>query len=76
MTTPASSTIVQHFWNYCNAPCVDSISCGDYIGLRTYLLFLKMDDQSVHILGKLRNIPMLYNIASLDNLPAGGVRLP
>ena len=52
MTTP-SSTIVQRLWNYCSVLRDDGMSYGDYVEQLTYLLFLKMDDENVHVLGKL-----------------------
>jgi len=45
-----SSTIVQRLWNYCNVLRDDGMSYGDYVEQLTYLLFLKMDDENVHVL--------------------------
>jgi len=47
-----SSTIVQRLWNYCNVLRDDGMSYGDYVEQLTYLLFLKMDAENVHELGK------------------------
>ncbi len=63
-----SSTIVQRLWNYCNVLRDDGMSYGDYVEQLTYLLFLKMDDENVHVLGKPSAIPHEYNWASLRNL--------
>ena len=66
--TPASSTIVQRLWNYCNVLRDDGMSYGDYLEQLTYLLFLKMDDENEHQLGKPSAIPADYNWASLRSL--------
>jgi type I restriction enzyme M protein len=41
-----SSAIVQKLWNYCNVLRDDGMSYGDYVEHLTYLLFLKMADES------------------------------
>jgi type I restriction enzyme M protein len=63
-----SSTIVQRLWNYCNVLRDDGMSYGDYLEQLTYLLFLKMDDENVHVLGKPSAIPGEFNWASLRSL--------
>ncbi len=63
-----SSTIVQRLWNYCNVLRDDGMSYGDYVEQLTYLLFLKMDDENVQVLGKPSAIPGEYNWASLRRL--------
>jgi type I restriction enzyme M protein len=63
-----SSTIVQRLWNYCNVLRDDGMSYGDYVEQLTYLLFLKMDDENVQVLGKPSAIPAEYNWASLRKL--------
>ncbi len=52
-----SATIVQRLWNYCNVLRDDGVSYGDYVEQLTYLLFLKMDDEQEHELGKASAIP-------------------
>jgi type I restriction enzyme M protein len=52
-----SSTIFQRLWNYCNVLRDDGMSYGDYVEQLTYLLFLKMDDENVRVLGKPSDIP-------------------
>ena len=44
------ANIVQRLWNYCNVLRDDGMSYGDYLEQLTYLLFLKMDDENVHVL--------------------------
>jgi type I restriction enzyme M protein len=66
--TNESSTIVQRLWNYCNVLRDDGMSYGDYLEQLTYLLFLKMDDENVHVLGKPSAIPAEYNWAGLRSL--------
>ena len=63
-----SSTIVQRLWNYCNVLRDDGMSYGDYVEQLTYLLFLKMDDENVQVLGKPSAIPTEYNWAGLKKL--------
>ena len=62
---PASSTIVQRVWNYCNVLRDDGISYGDYVEQLTYLLFLKMDYEGSTMLGKKSAIPAELNWSSL-----------
>jgi type I restriction enzyme M protein len=66
--TENSSTIVQRLWNYCNVLRDDGMSYGDYVEQLTYLLFLKMDDENVNVLGKPSAVPAQYNWASLRKL--------
>ena len=68
MMANESSTIVQRLWNYCNVLRDDGMSYGDYVEQLTYLLFLKMDDENVHVLGKPSAIPDEYDWASLRGL--------
>ncbi len=41
-----SASSVQKLWNYCNVLRDDGMSYGDYVEQLTYLLFLKMADES------------------------------
>jgi type I restriction enzyme M protein len=50
--TTSSATIVQRLWNYCNVLRDDGMSYGDYVEQLTYLLFLKIADEQVRLLGK------------------------
>jgi type I restriction enzyme M protein len=70
MTTESatSSSIVQRLWNYCNVLRDDGVSYGDYVEQLTYLLFLKMDEEKVEILGEPSALPADYNWASLREL--------
>ncbi len=63
-----SSTIVQRLWNYCNVLRDDGMSYGDYVEQLTYLLFLKMDDENVHVLNKPSAIRSEYGWSSLRSL--------
>ena len=60
-----STTIVQRLWNYCNVLRDDGMSYGDYLEQLTYLLFLKMAHENVHILEKKSAIPEEYGWKSL-----------
>jgi type I restriction enzyme M protein len=66
--TNESSTIVQRIWNYCSVLRDDGMSYGDYLEQLTYLLFLKMDDENMRVLGKKSAIPGEYNWSSLRSL--------
>jgi type I restriction enzyme M protein len=57
MLAPSSATIVQRLWNYCNVLRDDGMSYGDYVEQLTYLLFLKMADEQVELLGQASAIP-------------------
>src|SRR5919199_1693282 len=50
--TNTSASIVQRLWNYCNVLRDDGVSYGDYVEQLTYLIFLKMTDEQVQLLGK------------------------
>ena len=63
-----SSTIVQRLWNYCNVLRDDGMSYGDYVEQLTFLLFLKMDDENVQVLGKASAIPEEYSWSGLRRL--------
>ena len=63
-----SAAIVQRLWNYCNVLRDDGMSYGDYVEQLTYLLFLKMDDEQVQLLGKPSAIPAEYGWQSLLGL--------
>ena len=68
MTTTTPSTIVQRLWNYCNVLRDDGMSYGDYVEQLTYLLFLKMDQENVTMLGKPSAIPAEFNWVGLLRL--------
>jgi type I restriction enzyme M protein len=55
-------------WNYCHVLRDDGMSYGDYLEQLTYLLFLKMDDENVHMVGKPSAIPDEVNWNSLRGL--------
>jgi type I restriction enzyme M protein len=69
MTTGSSPTaIVQRLWNYCNVLRDDGVSYGDYLEQLTYLVFLKMDDERVQLLGEAGSIPAELSWHSLRGL--------
>src|SRR5438128_1611032 len=61
----SASQLVQKLWNYCNVLRDDGMSYGDYVEQLTYLLFLKMDDERVRLLGESSIIPVALNWQSL-----------
>lgn len=67
MITPNQNprSIIDRVWNYCNVLRDDGVSYGDYLEQLTYLLFLKMDDENVTLLGKASSIPAACNWQSL-----------
>jgi type I restriction enzyme M protein len=46
MTSQPSSALVRKLWQYCNILRDDGLSYPDYVEQLTYLLFLKMSDES------------------------------
>jgi len=46
-----SATIVQKLWNYCDVLLDDGVSYGDYVEQLTYLVFLKMAEESSEVNG-------------------------
>src|ERR687885_215550 len=66
--TNTSASIVQRLWNYCNVLRDDGVSYGDYVEQLTYLLFLKMADEQVQLLGKEPIIPAGLDWQSLLKL--------
>jgi type I restriction enzyme M protein len=46
VTSPAG--LVAKLWNYCNVLRDDGLSYGDYVEQLTYLLFLKMADETIN----------------------------
>jgi type I restriction enzyme M protein len=62
-----SSTIIQRVWSYCNVLRDDGMSYGDYLEQLTYLLFLKMADET-RTSAKQNAIPKRYNWQSLVRL--------
>jgi type I restriction enzyme M protein len=62
--------IVQRLWNYCNVLRDDGMSYGDYLEQLTYLVFLKMDDERVQLLGEQGAIPRELGWSSLRGLDA------
>ena len=49
-----TNNIVQEVWNYCNVLRDDGFSYQDYLEQLTYLLFLKMEDESQTNSGKIK----------------------
>ncbi len=66
----AQAAIVQRLWNYCNVLRDDGVSYGDYLEQLTYLVFLKMDDERVRLLGQQGSIPAGLGWSSLRGLQA------
>ena len=59
--------IAAKVWNYAHVLRDQGISYGDYIEQITYLLFLKMDQERVYLLGEASAVPPLWNWLQLAN---------
>ena len=66
MTDATAGSIVRKLWNYCNILRDDGLSYPDYVEQLTYLLFLKLSDET----GDSR-LPPTYGWRSLADLDAG-----
>jgi type I restriction enzyme M protein len=63
-----SAMLVQKLWNYCNVLRDDGVSYGDYVEQLTYLLFLKMADESEKFMDEKSSIPDEYKWEVLAKL--------
>lgn len=63
-----SAMLVQKLWNYCNVLRDDGVSYGDYVEQLTYLLFLKMADESEKFMEEKSSIPDEYKWEELVKL--------
>lgn len=63
-----SAMLVQKLWNYCNVLRDDGVSYGDYVEQLTYLLFLKMADESEKFMDEKSSIPDEYKWEELVKL--------
>ncbi|AVX02575.1 site-specific DNA-methyltransferase (adenine-specific) [Maritalea myrionectae] len=57
--------LVSKVWNYAHVLRDQGISYGDYIEQITYLLFLKMDQERVDLLGEASSVPPKWNWSQL-----------
>lgn len=58
--------LVSKVWNYAHVLRDQGISYGDYIEQITYLLFLKMDQERVELLGEPSSVPSEWNWTQLS----------
>lgn len=61
----SSEQLVAKVWNYAHVLRDQGISYGDYVEQITYLLFLKMDQERVELLGEASAIPSQWSWAQL-----------
>ncbi len=62
----STAAIVSKVWSFCNVLRDDGVGYGDYLEQLTYLLFLKMaDESSKPPYNRKVNIPQAYNWESL-----------
>lgn len=58
--------LISKVWNYAHVLRDQGISYGDYIEQITYLLFLKMDQERVELLGEPSSVPTEWNWPQLS----------
>lgn len=61
----SNEQLVAKVWNYAHVLRDQGISYGDYVEQITYLLFLKMDQERVALLGEQSAIPVQWNWSQL-----------
>jgi type I restriction enzyme M protein len=61
----SNEQLVSKVWNYAHVLRDQGISYGDYIEQITYLLFLKMDQERVDLLGEASSVPPEWNWTNL-----------
>ncbi|SDX36679.1 type I restriction enzyme M protein [Ruegeria halocynthiae] len=57
--------LVSKVWNYAHVLRDQGVSYGDYVEQITYLLFLKMDQERVDLLGEPSSVPVEWNWSHL-----------
>ena len=62
----ANDQLVSKVWNYAHVLRDQGISYGDYIEQVTYLLFLKMDNERVELLGETSSVPPEWDWSQLS----------
>jgi type I restriction enzyme M protein len=70
-----SDRLVKKLWSYCNVLRDDGLSYQDYLEQLTFLLFLKMSDERVELLGGENPVPEGFRWADLSNPNMEGVKL-
>ncbi|SFU48910.1 type I restriction-modification system subunit M [Halomonas korlensis] len=61
----SNEQLVSKVWNYAHVLRDQGVSYGDYIEQITYLLFLKMDEERVELLGEETSVPSQWRWAKL-----------
>ena len=61
----SNEQLVAKVWNYAHVLRDQGVSYGDYIEQITYLLFLKMDQERVELLGEPSSVPKMWSWAAL-----------
>jgi type I restriction enzyme M protein len=61
----SNEQLVSKVWNYAHVLRDQGISYGDYIEQITYLLFLKMDQERVDLLGEASSVPQEWSWTNL-----------
>src|SRR5690606_36261028 len=71
----SNDQLVAKVWNYAHVLRDQGISYGDYIEQLTYLLFLKMDQERVELLGEPSSIPPKWSWTQLANKDGDALEL-
>ncbi len=75
MTTVDYSSLVSKVWNYAHILRDQGISYGDYVEQITFLLFLKMDQERMELLGEPSTIPEKWRWEKLSPLSGDALEL-
>jgi len=70
-----SDRLVKKLWSYCHLLRDDGLSYQDYLEQLTFLLFLKMADERVELMGGEHPIPEGYRWSDLSGANMEGVKL-
>lgn len=70
-----SDRLVKKLWSYCNLLRDDGLSYQDYLEQLTFLLFLKMADERVALMGGEHPVPEGYRWSDLSAPSMEGVKL-
>jgi len=73
--TNDTDRLVKKLWSYCNVLRDDGLSYQDYLEQLTFLLFLKMADERVAMMGGEHPVPKGYRWSNLSKPDMEGARL-
>ena len=73
--TERSDSLIKKLWSYCNVLRDDGLSYQDYLEQLTFLLFLKMADERVELMGGENPIPEGFRWSDLSAPQMEGLKL-